>query len=155
MLGKLAMLPINLAKRVARRIQAADAEYYAGQTPAADTNAASVKRTIPAHELADLPAETVQKSPADLLDQAPFWLDVRGPSEWGDERIAGAEHMRQIDLMIRLAELPPNELLVAYCNDGADALVAALFLRRRGFEHAYALTGGIEAWKQAGGPVES
>ena len=48
-----------------------------------------------------------------------------------------------------------DEPLVCYCDDGSEALIATLFLRRRGFHQAWSLNGGLKAWKKSGAPTES
>ncbi len=155
MLKSIARLPFRLAKVIARKIQEEDAEFYEKHKAQYESRGKVARERIPEHELADLPPEEVMIHPLRARDLKPFWVDVRDASSWGDERIAGAEHMRAVDLMIRLAELPSDEPLVCYCDDGSEALTATLFLRRRGFHQAWALNGGLKAWKKSGAPTES
>ncbi|MED5369376.1 MAG: rhodanese-like domain-containing protein [Myxococcota bacterium] len=152
----IARLPFKLAKVLARKIQEEDRAFYEKQAAARSEEVVQItKDRIPAHELADLPASEVTLTPNAAAGLDPFWLDVRDPGAWGRERIAGAEHMRAVDLMIRLAELPSDTPLVCYSDDGELGLTAVLFLRRRGFHQAWNLKGGIKAWKSAGHPTES
>jgi rhodanese-related sulfurtransferase len=55
------------------------------------------------------------------------------------------------------ASLPREALVVAYCTWHAEQSSArvALQLRRLGFSRAFALTGGFDAWKSAGLPLEA
>lgn len=155
MLKSIARLPFRLAKVIARKIQEEDAAFYEKHKAQYESRGKVAKERIPEHELADLPPEEVSMHPLKAHDLQPFWVDVRDASAWGAERIHGAEHMRAVDLMIRLAELPSDEPLVCYCDDGSEALTATLFLRRRGFHQAWALSGGLKAWKKSGLSTES
>jgi membrane protein DedA with SNARE-associated domain/rhodanese-related sulfurtransferase len=67
-------------------------------------------------------------------------------------RIPGARAVDLDDLERTLAEIPRSCEVVVYCacpNDAATARVA-LQLRRRGFRHVRPLTGGLDAWANAG-----
>jgi rhodanese-related sulfurtransferase len=99
--------------------------------------------SLPVDELAGLAAAT----PGLVL------LDVREPWEVALARIelpatAGAEHravpMQQIPA--RLAEFDPTQPIVCICHHGARSAQVVAFLQRQGFEAAYNLTGGIDAW---------
>ncbi|HSE58872.1 MAG TPA: VTT domain-containing protein [Nitrospiraceae bacterium] len=63
--------------------------------------------------------------------------------------IAGAVTMSLADLAGQAAALPKDGTIVFYCACPRDAssAEATLLLRRLGFEQAWALAGGIEAWR--------
>lgn len=63
--------------------------------------------------------------------------------------IAGAVTMGLADLAGQAAALPKDRTIVFYCGCPRDAssAEATLVLRRLGFEQAWALAGGIEAWR--------
>ncbi|MGZ5204950.1 MAG: rhodanese-like domain-containing protein [Caldimonas sp.] len=84
-------------------------------------------------------------------DEAPVvLLDVREPWEVGLASIEVAEAkalfipMRSVaDL---LGELDPAQPVVCICHHGARSAQVVAFLERSGFESAYNLAGGIDAW---------
>ena len=92
-------------------------------------------------------------------------IDVREPVEW-EEHIEGAYEIPR-GLIEFVAdpecgpilpptlkfELDPQRRVVTYCNTGARATLAALTLKRMGFERAANLDGGLAAWKEAGLPT--
>jgi len=86
-------------------------------------------------------------------DEPPVLIDVREQSEWDTGRIAGALH-------IPMGELGENvepyrgRALVLYCARGNRSLRAAEALSQQGFEGVVSVAGGIQAWEQAGFPVE-
>lgn len=153
MFGKLSKLPLRLAHRVARRIQDQDARRQADARADEAPEPDAPGRGIPAHELADLPEREVSVSAAEVVGDAEVcFVDLRSAAAWRAGRVDGAVHLPLSELVIRLAELPWTGRVVVY-GDGGDALTAALFLRHRGLDHAYALSGGLDAWRSAGGPV--
>ena len=83
-------------------------------------------------------------------------LDVRPALEYCQGRIAGARSIPVDALAERIAELPPDRPVVAYCRGPycvyADEAVA--LLRARGV-HAARLSVGYPDWHAAGLPVET
>lgn len=65
--------------------------------------------------------------------------------------LPGALHLP--DVVARRAELPDAEALVLVCEDGTHATEVALRLRDHDVP-AFALDGGLAAWRRAGGEVE-
>ncbi len=83
-------------------------------------------------------------------------LDVRHSNAWdvADAKIPGA--LRVYPELKMDPRWPKDQLLLALCacsREATSALVAS-YLRERGFTEAYALIGGLEAWRLAGFPVE-
>lgn len=79
------------------------------------------------------------------------FIDLRKPDAFARGALPGADNLPLATLSIRLAELPPATVrVVVYGPQAADA---ARFLRWRGFEDAWHLSGGIEAWRAAGHPA--
>jgi rhodanese-related sulfurtransferase len=56
---------------------------------------------------------------------------------------------------VRVSELPWDQLVVAYCDDGVQSRQAVAFFRERGMEDTVVLAGGLAAWRAAGGEVVS
>ena len=78
-------------------------------------------------------------------------LDVREPHEYEIASIDGAR-------LIPLAELPPrlneideggrDQLVVVHCHSGVRSAQAVRLLQAAGFQNAYNLAGGIDAWSE-------
>lgn len=81
-------------------------------------------------------------------------LDVRGESEWRSGHIPGTPNIHVGYLTEHLDEIPRDVPLVLHCQGGGRSAIAASVLRARGFENVANLSGGIDAWKAEGLPVE-
>jgi hydroxyacylglutathione hydrolase len=96
-----------------------------------------------------------QLAPHDLAaTRSGLVVDVRSDSEWQSGHLAGAVHMPLGRLSERLTALPRDRPLVMQCQSGARASIAASLLRREGFADVRNLAGGIQAWKDAGMPLD-
>lgn len=86
---------------------------------------------------------------------APVVLDVRSREAWDMGHIAGAVHLPLDELSARLAEVPRDRRVVAYCSCPAEesSLEAAHLLLAAGFERVAVLLGGFERWRDSGGEV--
>lgn len=160
MFDKLAKLPFRLAHKVARRIQDDEDRAAQQRAPSGESARAKKKDRIPEHELADLPTSDLLREASEVLkslesESGPLLVDVRPTDQRSEAHLPDQEHMPEIEVMIRLAELPADEPVVVYDNDTGSALRVARFLRARGFEQVHALAGGMTAWKDAGGEVLS
>ena len=80
-------------------------------------------------------------------------IDVRQDFEWELSRIPGAVHVPLDQLPARTAELNGEGTIVFQCRTGARSGMAAQAFRASGRE-AYNLAGGIEAWVEAGRPID-
>ncbi len=91
---------------------------------------------------------------AKVRDGAVTVLDVRPPEEYAAGHLAGALSVPLKDLERRLAELPRDREIVAYCRGPycVLAIEAVEILRRHGFT-AYRLQEGVPDWKAMGFPV--
>ncbi|HEX9693254.1 MAG TPA: metalloregulator ArsR/SmtB family transcription factor [Gemmatimonadales bacterium] len=81
-------------------------------------------------------------------------IDVRPPEEYAAGHVAGALSVPLAQLERRLAKLPRDKRIVAYCR-GPYCVLAAEAVRRlrsRGF-HALRLKDGYPEWRDAGLPV--
>jgi rhodanese-related sulfurtransferase len=81
-------------------------------------------------------------------------IDVREPSEFAGEHIAGAT-------LISLSNFDPHQVprenspqVVLYCQSSNRSGQAAKKLLQAGFEQVIHLEGGLNAWKQAGYPTK-
>src|SRR5262249_29175516 len=80
-------------------------------------------------------------------------IDIREPAEHARERIAGA---RLVPLsVIERHELARDKAVVFHCRTGNGTAANASVLRAKNCPEAYALAGGLDAWKAAGLPIET
>lgn len=86
-------------------------------------------------------------------------VDVREASEHASERIAGAHllPLSSFDAAKAAAVVKPGTKLVLHCKAGkrsAEAASRAASLGAKGIE-VFSMSGGIDAWKQAGLKVDT
>jgi rhodanese-related sulfurtransferase len=83
-------------------------------------------------------------------------LDVRPPGEYRAGHIAGAISIPLEELKDRLAELPRNQDIIAYCRGPYCVLAAqaVAFLQEQGFT-AIRLEDGVADWRAQGLPVRT
>lgn len=94
-------------------------------------------------------------------DDAVF-IDVREPQERQQGYIPGSVHAPRGFLeFIADPEGPSHDpafaagkRLVVYCGSGGRSALASKTLVEMGFDQVLNLVGGIQAWNQAGGPIE-
>ena len=99
------------------------------------------------HDLApDRVKEMVDSGEAQLID-------VREPYEWEAGRIAGAVHIELERLAGRSDELAKDRPVIFQCRVGRRSALASEAFRAAGYD-AYNLGGGIQAWVEAGLPIE-
>lgn len=93
---------------------------------------------------------------ARLLDSgAARLVDVREEWEYQRRRVPGAVLVPLGRLVQEIAELPLDKPILIICEHGNRSLVAAQYLRGRGFEGAASIRGGTEAWARSNLPVEA
>ncbi|MBM4393820.1 MAG: rhodanese-like domain-containing protein [Deltaproteobacteria bacterium] len=88
-------------------------------------------------------------------EQPVAFVDVRDAAAWARGHIPGAIHMPMHEVGVRVSELPWEQLVVTYCDDGDVSRQAVIFFRERGMEDTFVLEGGLAAWKKAGLEVKS
>jgi hydroxyacylglutathione hydrolase len=82
-----------------------------------------------------------------------FVLDVRGRSEFVSGHIPMAHNIAHTRLAARLAEVPKDKQILVNCRSGARSARACALLQKEGYS-AINLAGGMQAWEQAGAPME-
>jgi rhodanese-related sulfurtransferase len=83
-------------------------------------------------------------------------LDVRETKDFDGAKLPNALHIPMSQLKSRgqeLAKLTKRPVL-AYCSRGNSSRSAAGVLKQLGFAEVYELQGGLQAWKDAGLPLE-
>jgi rhodanese-related sulfurtransferase len=102
-------------------------------------------------------AEEIRRNPKTLV------LDVREPAEYAQEHLPGALHvprgMLEAKADLEYAGREPrladrNQPIITHCASGARSAFAADVLQRMGFADVRSMSGGIQAWKEAGLPTE-
>ncbi len=98
---------------------------------------------------AAVPEISVRELKRKLEAHAPFLLlDVREPNEYEIARIVGAKLIPLGELPARLGEIEKEREIVIHCHSGVRSAHAVQLLRNAGFEKAFNLTGGIDAWSR-------
>lgn len=96
------------------------------------------------------PAELYQ---AMQKGEAPVIVDVRLPSEWMGLRIGTVVNLPLTHLYELAAKLDSTQPVVTVCNSAYRSSMAIGILERKGFTKVSSLSGGSEAWLEAGLPV--
>jgi phage shock protein E len=98
-------------------------------------------------------------SPAGLakFKELPLILDVREQEEFFSGHIKGAKNVTRSSLEQTVAEIAPDRSrpILVYCAAGNRAALAADSLQKMGYRHVFSLKGGLSAWLEAGGLVET
>ena len=81
-------------------------------------------------------------------------LDVREDHEYKAGHIPGAALVPLGQIPNRLDEIPTDKTVIAVCRSGNRSNQATTFLRQQGFENVHNMTGGMNAWSQAGYEIE-
>jgi rhodanese-related sulfurtransferase len=81
-------------------------------------------------------------------------LDVRERDEWDRGHAPAAVLIPMSELGNRLDELPLEDRILVVCHVGQRSSMVASGLRRMGYE-TVSVAGGMVAWDQAGGVIES
>ena len=98
-----------------------------------------------------------------LKDPEVRFVDVREGGEWTQGRIPGAVHAPRGHLEFLAdpefprhnAAISQDKMLVLYCASGGRSVLAAKTLLDMGFPRACYLVGGLAAWIEADGPIET
>jgi rhodanese-related sulfurtransferase len=107
------------------------------------------------HPLADPELEITPDEAKRRFDAGELQLiDVREQYEWDAGRIPGeVRHIEIERLSSQAASIDRDRPVVFQCRLGARSLMAAQAFRRAGFD-AYSLAGGLQAWREAGLPLD-
>jgi len=81
-------------------------------------------------------------------------LDVREQSEYDAGHIPGVTLIPMNTVPNRLNEIPKDKPVIVTCRSGNRSGQVTDYLRQQGYTNVHNMTGGINAWQQAGYPVE-
>jgi phage shock protein E len=90
-------------------------------------------------------------------DKGFIMIDVRSPQEHASGVIPGTDmniEFTQIKGRHREIGAKLDDHIVVYCQSGHRSNIAAETLADLGYKHVYNVTGSMEAWLEAGYPVE-
>jgi rhodanese-related sulfurtransferase len=90
----------------------------------------------------------------ELVREGATMLDVRERSEWTTGHAPQALHVPLGDIAKAPRRLPQDRPVVVVCASGMRSRTAAKHLRNHGFDAA-SISGGMAAWRSAGGSVRS
>jgi hydroxyacylglutathione hydrolase len=106
---------------------------------------------LPVAQLPQMTAEQLQ----DRLHQDHLQvLDVRREGEWQAGHIEGAAWWPLDNFKVSPPEIDQAFPLAVHCQGGYRSMIACSLLRRAGVENVINVTGGFDAWRKAGLPVE-
>ena len=96
----------------------------------------------------------VENSANFIFEVEPFLLDVRSPEEFAAGHLEGAVLVPVTQLSERLGELPEDlsTPMIVYCAAGTRGNFALALLKLAGYENVRNMSGGFNAWKEAGFP---
>jgi rhodanese-related sulfurtransferase len=88
--------------------------------------------------------------------RAPVLLFVGTSREFAGGHVTGARWLSRSWLELRVGEVAPDRArpVVVTDADGIDGFLAGATLQELGYADVAALTGGMDAWRAAGRPVE-
>jgi hydroxyacylglutathione hydrolase len=98
---------------------------------------------------------TVQALIEQLARKTPFLLDVRDRKNREHVgHIPGSAHVYIGELPQHIREIPKDRPVIIYCDSGYKGSLAVSVLAGHGFSDVTNVLGGMQAWVQAGYPVE-
>lgn len=83
----------------------------------------------------------------------PVLLDVRESNEFVAVRAPGAMLVPTSSFAARVDELPSDRPLLVICRTGVRSAAVTGYLARTGRHDVFNVTGGMDAWEQAGLPI--
>lgn len=104
--------------------------------------------------MSSVPIEVSPRDAQSAAGDGALLLDVREQWEWDEEHVPGALHIPMQEVPARLAEIPEDRDVYVFCKVGARSIRVVDYLRRHGRDRAVNVSGGIDAWVEAGLPVE-
>jgi rhodanese-related sulfurtransferase len=83
-----------------------------------------------------------------------FILDVRTQAEWDSFHIPNTSLVPLDQLAARVNEVPKDQEVVVVCRSGNRSQAGGDILRQAGYDQVSSMSGGVNAWRTAGYPVE-
>ncbi len=80
-----------------------------------------------------------------------FVIDARDQAQYDKAHIHGAVHIEWRQVLARRSEIPKDQPVLIYCNQGTLSAQAGFALRLAGYENVRILQGGMAEWTARGG----
>ena len=114
-----------------------------------------------AHDLVALAKGSIQEvglaEAPQAIQDADVLLDVREADEYARGHIPGAIHMSRGMLEFKLSGNPALSArdlkIVLYCKTSGRSALAAKTLHEMGYQNVQSISGGFDAWSEAGNPI--
>lgn len=103
--------------------------------------------------MSDTPEVSPAVAHAALQAGGAVLIDVRERSEYEQVRIPGSILIPLAELPGRMSEIPADQDVYVHCRVGGRSARAVDYLRTFGRPNSYNVSGGIDAWQDAGLPV--
>jgi len=101
----------------------------------------------------EIPLEQAEEA----IRQADLLVDVRDPDEYRVSHIPGAVNISRGLLEFKFSNDPTLEnrdlKIIVYCKTSGRAALSAQALKEMGYRNVQSITGGFDAWQEAGKPV--
>lgn len=97
--------------------------------------------------------QTPQQLAANIKRGEVILIDVRGETEWIENHIPQAQRCFLANLPEKLDEFDGDCTLVFQCRSGGRSAIAASLAKAAGVQNVINMTGGINAWIDAGLPI--
>ncbi len=130
----------RVGRRVAKRVRGTPTTRDAGRPPAPTVDLEGL----------ETPAAELLRRRAD--GEALLFIDIRPPHE-REKIIPGDRNIPMRQLYEDWRTLRGEHTVVCYCVSGGYSVNAAEMLRERGVAGATCVSGGIDAWEDAGGAI--
>jgi rhodanese-related sulfurtransferase len=150
MIGKVLNLPFKVLGGVARAVQAQEAKKRTqenDQNRGPETPLKQMDIQVP-DDFDAGPLRYTEPNAVHLVDTGCI-VDATAEGHG----IPKSLHIPMRDIGIRIAELPPETTILVITDNPSDGDQIVRFLRHRGLDETWSLDGGIEGWRQSGGPV--
>lgn len=99
-------------------------------------------------------SEAQRRQTASGPEDGALLVDVREKWEYDEVRAPSAILIPLSEFVQRYVEIPRDREALLICHTGIRSMRAAKFLQGQGYEHLANVRGGMEAWENAGLPVE-
>jgi hydroxyacylglutathione hydrolase len=97
---------------------------------------------------------TLPQLSAQMASDGVVLLDVRGEEEWRAGHLPGSRNVPVGHLRQHLSEISMERPVIAYCQSGSRAAIAASVLAAEGFRDVRLFPGGFSEWQGGGKPIE-
>lgn len=88
------------------------------------------------------------------LEEGAIVVDVRETHEWRSGHAPNAKHIPLGELERKMAQLPKEKTIIVTCASGMRSRTGSKKLLAHKFPHVLNLSGGMNAWRSAGLPIQ-